>query len=156
MPLRKIIFSVLFLFAALTAFADFSGRCVGVSDGDTIKVLRDGKEVKIRLEGIDCPETHQDFCAKAKEFTAGLVFGKEVTVKEKEQDKYGRTVATVFVGETNLNLALVKSGFAWHYKAYSKDKELAAAEREARENRLGVWFPANPVPPWEFRKSKPR
>ena len=35
----------------------FSGKCVGVTDGDTIKVLRDGRETKIRLEGIDCPET---------------------------------------------------------------------------------------------------
>lgn len=146
-----------FLFLFLLSFclyADFSGKCVGISDGDTIRVLKDGKEIKIRLEGIDCPETHQDYGAKAKEFTSGLVFGKDVLVKEKEQDKYGRTVATVFVGEKNLNLELVKAGFAWHYKEYSKDKSLANAEKEAREKKVGLWAMENPVPPWEFRKGK--
>ena len=61
----------------------FSGKCVGVSDGDTIKVLRSGQEAKIRLEGIDCPESGHPFSAKAKKFTSSLVFGKNVTGREK-------------------------------------------------------------------------
>lgn len=56
------------------AFADFSGRVVGVSDGDTIKVMHNGKAEKIRLHGIDCPEKAQPFGTKAKQFTSEMVF----------------------------------------------------------------------------------
>lgn len=137
------------------SYSDFTGKCVGVSGGDTIKVMKDEKQVKITLEGIDCPESYQDFCAVAKEFTSNLVFGKEVIVKGDKLDKYGRTSAIVFVGETNLNLELVKAGLAWHYKDFSKDECLALAEKEARENKKGLWSKPSPIPPWEFRKSMP-
>ena len=46
----------------------FVGKCVGVTDGDTISVMHNGKAEKIRLNGIDCPESHQDFGAKAKKY----------------------------------------------------------------------------------------
>jgi len=151
--LKILIFFLSFLFMQFL-YADFSGKCVGVSDGDTISVMNEGKAVKIRLEGVDCPESHQDYGAKAKEFTSIMVFGKEVTVKEKNKDQYGRILATVFIGEKNLNLELVKAGLAWHYKAYSKDKELASAEEKAREVKDGLWSMINLIPPWEFRKRK--
>ncbi len=151
--LKLQILPVLLLFMFIPFLhADFTGKCVGVSDGDTILVMNEGKAVKIRLEGVDCPESHQDYGAKAKEFTSGMVFGKDVTVKEKEKDQYGRTVGNVFIDEKNLNLELVKAGFAWHYKLYSKSKELAEAEAKARSDKVGLWFMDNPVPPWEFRK----
>jgi micrococcal nuclease len=59
---------------ALTGAApppEFSGKVIGISDGDTITVLRDRSPVKIRLHGIDCPETRQDFGTRAKSFTSG-------------------------------------------------------------------------------------
>ena len=62
---------------------EFTGKVVGITDGDTIKVLRNGEEVKIRLEGIDCPESHQAFGNKAKQATSELAFGKAVTVQAK-------------------------------------------------------------------------
>jgi hypothetical protein len=68
-------------------------------------------------------------------------------------DRYGRTVAKVFVGETDVNMALVKAGLAWHYKAFSNDAGLAKAEEEARGKLAGLWADKNPIPPWEFRKS---
>jgi micrococcal nuclease len=61
---------------ALWAADDFSGKVVGVSDGDTISVLRDRTPVKIRLFGIDCPETGQDFGSRAKAIASELAFGK--------------------------------------------------------------------------------
>jgi endonuclease YncB( thermonuclease family) len=64
----------------VTTAEQFSGRVVSVIDGDTVGVLRDGREVRVRLEGIDCPEATQDFGARAKHFTSDLVFGKTVTV----------------------------------------------------------------------------
>lgn len=79
------------------AFADFTGRVVGVSDGDTIKVLHNGKAEKIRLHGIDCPEKGQPFGTKAKQFTSSLTFGKTVTIHVTDMDRYGRTVADVIL-----------------------------------------------------------
>lgn len=72
---------------------------MGVTDGDTIKVLRDGRAVTVRLEGIDCPEAGDDFSTKAKNFTSSLVFGKTVTVRVKETDQYGRLVGRVLVDD---------------------------------------------------------
>ncbi len=67
--------------------ADFTGRVVGVSDGDTITVLSNGKPVRIRLNGIDCPEKRQAFGKRAKQATSKLVFGQTVTVRDLGQDR---------------------------------------------------------------------
>ena len=68
---------------------------MAVADGDTISVLRDGRSVRVRLEGIDCPEKGQDFSQRAKQFTSELTFGKEVSVDVRDVDRYGRLVARV-------------------------------------------------------------
>jgi endonuclease YncB( thermonuclease family) len=68
------VFVIVLLFVS-PAFADFSGRVVGVSDDDTIKVLHNGQAEKIRLHGIDCQEKAQPFGTKAKQFTSEMVFG---------------------------------------------------------------------------------
>ena len=60
--------------------ADFTGRVVGVADGDTITVLHNGKGERIRLHGIDCPEKRQAFGNRAKQFTSTLIFVKSVPV----------------------------------------------------------------------------
>lgn len=151
------IFVVLF---PVTVFAKpfmFSGRVVGVHDGDTITVLRDDHAEKIRLAEIDCPELRQAFGTRAKQFTSGLVFGKTVTVHARERDRYGRTVGEVILPDgRSLNRELVAAGFAWQYTKYSKDKELARIETEARQAKRGLWADARPVPPWEFRKPAKR
>lgn len=150
---------VLSIFQALILILSgetFSGKCVGVSDGDTISVMKAGRAVKIRLEGIDCPELGQDFGTRAKQFTSALVFGKDVEVKEYSRDIYRRTVAGVFVEGQDLSLALVKAGLAWHFKKYSSDPALAEAEEQARKAKTGLWSMPNPVPPWEWRKAHGR
>ena len=112
--------------------AAFSGRVVSVVDGDTIGVLRDGREVRIRLEGIDAPEDGQDFSERAKQFTSAAVFGRTVDVRVKETDRYGRLVARVIAGGQDVSVALVEAGLAWHYVEYSKDPILQRAELSAR------------------------
>src|SRR5437773_10718208 len=74
---------------------DFTGRVVGISDGDTITVMHHGRAEKIRFYGIDCPENGQPFSSRAEQFTSRLAFGKEVKVSAKGKDRYGRTVADV-------------------------------------------------------------
>src|SRR5271156_3925062 len=88
---------------------EFTGKVIGITDGDTIKVLRGGEEVKIRLEGIDCPESRQAFGNKAKQATSDLAFGKSVTVQAKGMDRYQRTLADIILPDgTNLNRELVR------------------------------------------------
>lgn len=138
----------------------FQGKVTAVIDGDTIEVLRDGKAIRIRLQGIDCPEKSQPFGAQAKETTSDLVFGKQVLVKPTGEDRYGRMLADVYVDAANtenefggwLNKALVGAGMAWHYKRYSQDQELARAEEMARKVKIGLWNDTQPVAPWLWRK----
>ena len=63
---------------AISAADDFSGKVVGVSDGDTITVLKDRTPVKIRLSGIDCPETGQDFGSRARALPRSLCSGRSL------------------------------------------------------------------------------
>src|SRR3954467_14070954 len=76
---------------------EFSGRVIGISDGDTLTVLRDRTPVRVRLHGIDCPESRQDFGSRAKSLTSELAFGQVVKVVRRDTDRYGRTVAEVFL-----------------------------------------------------------
>ncbi len=99
---------------------DFSGKVVGVSDGDTITVLNHRAQVKIRLSGIDCPETGQDFGSRAKSVTSELAFGKVVRIHPRDTDRYHRTVADVILPDGRLlNHELVRRGLAWWYRKYA-------------------------------------
>jgi micrococcal nuclease len=133
--------------------ADFSGPVTDILDGDTIKVSRNHRNVKIRLNGIDAPEKDQAYGHKSGEFVVFQAFGKEVTVQTYGLDKYGRTIGDVYLPDgTMLNKELVKEGLAWWYCKYSADQSLAQLEIEAREARRGLWQDPKPVPPWVFRK----
>jgi micrococcal nuclease len=123
------------LFPTLLLAADFSGRVVGISDGDTISVLHDGRAEKIRLNGIDCPEKRQAFGQRAKQFTSKLTFGKDVTVKTFGHDKYRRTIGDVILPDGRiLNQELLKAGLAWWYTKYPKDMTLRDCKRESCGN----------------------
>jgi endonuclease YncB( thermonuclease family) len=134
----------------------FTGKVVGISDGDTISVLRESKAVKVRLYGIDAPEKAQAFGTKARQFTAALVFQKDVTVIVHATDRYGRIVGEVLLPDgRSLSQELVKAGMAWWYKPYAaKDTTLAQLEAEARAAQRGLWADAHPIPPWAWRKEK--
>ena len=96
----------------LTLTGGFDAQVIGVIDGDTIEVLHDKKPERIRLNGIDCPEKGQAYGHKAKAAVAELVFGKEVGFTNHGLDKYGRTIADVFLPDaTNVNHELVKDGW---------------------------------------------
>jgi len=123
---------------------------VTVVDGDTIGVLRDGREVRIRLDGIDAPESGQDFWQQAKQFMSDTAFDKIVAVKGNEIDRYGRLIARVTLDGRDLSVAAVEAGFAWHFVRHSTDPILAAAEARARARRLGLWAHPDAIPPWDF------
>lgn len=134
------------------------GRVVGVSDGDTITVLdTDNTQYKIRLVGIDSPEKRQAFGQRSKEALSDLIYDKQVAVEHFKTDRYKRILGKIRVGQTDVNLAMIRQGFAWHYKKYQNDQPLDdriaynKAEEEARASKRGLWRDENPTPPWEFR-----
>jgi endonuclease YncB( thermonuclease family) len=143
---------VLILFLALQGEESFKDRVIGVTDGDTIVVLTEkNQQVKIRLEGIDCPESGQEFGSRAKEVTVDLCFQKDVTIEKTGEDLYGRTLGYVYVGDLCVNKELLRLGMAWHFKKYNKDPELARIETEAREKGIGLWAMDAPMTPWDWR-----
>jgi endonuclease YncB( thermonuclease family) len=133
----------------------FRGKVVAVLDGDTLEVMHQGRAERVRLRGIDCPEKGQAFGRRARQFTAGLVMGQEVTVETAGRDRYGRTLGTVILPDgRNLSHALVRAGLAWRHRYYSLDGSLGQMEAEARAARRGLWRDPHPVAPGEFRRNR--
>ncbi len=126
-----------------------TSKCARVIDGDTIQ-LNDGR--KVRLLDIDAPEIKQPWGLQSKKFLADLIEGKEIELIGSKKDRYGRTLATIKLGDLDVNKRLVEMGHAWHYRRYSKSKEFAELELKARAKGLGLWAP--PKPPWEWRRRK--
>jgi endonuclease YncB( thermonuclease family) len=127
-----------------------TGPVVSVLDGDIIEVLHNRHPERIRLSGIACPEKGQAFGKRAKQAASELVYGKEVTLQTHGKDKYGRTIADVILPDnTNVNHALVNDGWCWWYWKYAPgDTVLEGLEKDAREEKLGLWVDPQPVPPW--------
>lgn len=159
-------FKGLLFFVALAtssaSFADsYSGLVVSVADGDTVTVL-DGtnQQHKVRLAGIDAPEKAQAFGDVSRQNLAQLVFQKRVTIEFEKLDRYRREVGKVLVAGRDINLKQIEAGFAWHYKKYQSEQPPAdrqaysAAENQASAEQQGLWRDPEPIPPWEFRKSK--
>jgi micrococcal nuclease len=130
---------------------EFTGKVIGVSDGDTIKVLVNKETITIRLEGIDAPESKQSFGNKSKQALSEVVFGKEVTIRKTGDDRYGRTLGVVKVGDVDANSKMIEDGWAWHFKKYNNEERLAVLEEEARNKKRGLWAEDNPLAPWEYR-----
>lgn len=125
-----------------------------VVDGDTLVVVRrdSGDPVRIRLHGIDAPETDQPYAAEATAALGRLARGR-LGIVPLELDRYGRTVAVVYSDDgANLNQALVAQGAAWWFRRYAPDDaELRRLEAEAKLARRGLWASADPVAPWDYR-----
>jgi endonuclease YncB( thermonuclease family) len=127
--------------------APFQARVVGVSDGDSVTVLRDDRtQVRIRLFGIDAPEAAQPFGSRAKQLASDLAYRQVVRVEPRTVDRFGRTVANVILPDgRNLNHELVASGWAWWYVKYAPtDQDLALHDQEARRRApltSGRWCP---------------
>ncbi|MDP3778406.1 thermonuclease family protein [Methylotenera sp.] len=158
----KIILALILAFTSLTSFADqLQGKVIKVTDGDTVNVLTDDNQThKVRLSGIDAPEKSQAFGNKSKQALADDIDGKTVRVEFNKRDKYQRIVGKITVNGKDVNLNQIKRGLAWHYKKYENEQDVedrsiyANAEYLAQRDKIGLWFDANPIPPWDFRKQK--
>lgn len=138
--------------------ADLQGRVVGVTDGDTLTLLTaDKRQVKVRLAEIDTPESGQPYGKKARQALANLVQGRQARVDVADTDRYGRSIARVWVGGVDINRQLVADGAAWVYRQYNRDASLLAVEAEARAARRGLWALSETErqAPWEWRRGLP-
>lgn len=138
---------------AASAEESVEGKVTRVIDGDSILVT-DAKSVEyeVQLEGIDAPELKQDFGKESTEGLTKLLKGKTVRLTWKSKDNFERLLAQVYDGEKHINMEMIKSGMAWHFKRYNKDESLAKAETEAKESKKGLWALESPVAPWDYRK----
>jgi micrococcal nuclease len=130
---------------------------VSVGDGDTIRVTTaNGQKVTIRMACIDAPETAQgESGAQATLVLKQLLGAGGLEVRPQTVDRYGRTVAEVFVSGRNVNLEMVRLGMAYAYRQYlggCDENAYLGAEAQAERSRQGVWRWGNEMKPWDFRK----
>ncbi len=127
-----------------------------IIDGDSILVTSRGEDIKVRLWGIDTPEYRQPYSKAAAKVTRKLLQYGTVDLLVKDLDDYGRVVALVTMKDgQSVNELLVKNGFAWVHIYYCKEpvcEKWKALEKEAKENRLGLWQEAEPVAPWVWKR----
>lgn len=143
------------LLAPGLALAATPARVVGITDGDTIKVVAEGKQIKIRLHGIDAPEKGQPFGSVATQGLGSLLAGRQVSFERTDTDRYGRTVALITADGIDVNRAMVANGLAWVFTRYCKQAFCAEWQRDeqaAKAARKGLWHDPEPVAPWEWRK----
>ena len=130
---------------------------IKVVDGDSIEVRHQGKLMAVRLYGIDSPEWEQPFSTKAKLYLEKMVLGKYVEIEELYIDKFSRSVALMYYQGICVNQVLVEQGLAWvhiyycHKKGCEYWKEL---ERQARDEKIGLWQERRPIPPWVWKRKK--
>jgi endonuclease YncB( thermonuclease family) len=158
---HKLFATLLILLSCSLHAATLQGKVISVADGDTITVLEgNNTQHKIRLQGIDAPEKTQAFGQKSKQSLSQMVYNKQVRVEFQKKDKYGRVLGKVVYNETDVCLEQIKLGMAWHYKQYAsaqskEDRELyAQVELSARSQVAGLWKDKQPIPPWEYRRTK--
>lgn len=139
------------------------GKIMQVKDGDTVVIEPEegGAFFICRLYGIDTPEiAHgkkpgQPYGEEAMTELKRLVLGQSVNVELTGAKTYRREVCVIRKDSVNVNLEMVKRGYAWAYRQYLKRpyaSEFIDAERDARSKHLGLWQQSNPQPPWDFRK----
>ena len=150
----KFIFLLLLSFNAAYLISYTPLENIRVVDGDTIRAEAKGKEIKIRLVEIDAPEMNQPFGAQSKSFLNRLLYKKDVTLIAQGEDRYGRVLGNLFSNELNVNMLMVKFGFAWVYDEYAKNSSLYKYQDQAKAENLGLWRAKDPIAPWVWRKQK--
>ncbi len=152
------VFTALLFFAVLpSVWAEtIVGKVVAIADGDTVTVLQQETPIKVRLHGVDTPESKQDFGTAAKNFTGDRCFGEVVTVVVTDTDRYGRKVGLVVLKDGRvLNHELVAAGLAHWYADYAPhDETLRRLQDEAMAAKRGLWSRADAITPQDFRQGK--
>ncbi len=134
--------------------AEWRAQVIRIVDGDTLTVLVDDNQVKIRLVEIDAPESKQPFGTRSRQSLSDLCFGRSALVHEVGRDRYGRTLARVECNGIDANAEQVRRGMAWVFDRYApSDSALYDVQRKAQRERTGLWSDPAPVSPWEWRRA---
>ena len=134
---------------------EFKAPVVAIHDGDTLTVLVQRSQVKIRLVDIDAPELKQPFGRRSRQSLVDLCARESATVLDRGKDRYGRTLGQVTCRGINANAEQVRRGMAWVFERYApKDSYLYALQAEARSTKQGLWVELRPVAPWDWRYNK--
>lgn len=145
-----------FLLLCLSIQAEtLTGKVIRIADGDTFTLLVGKKQNRIRLHGIDAPETKggQPYSRRSKEYLSSMIAGKTVNVNVKDTDRYGRYVGVVSTDKIkDVNLEMIKSGMAWHYSYYDNTPSYKLAQQQAKKEKKGLWKDSKPINPYEWRK----
>ncbi len=127
---------LLFVLTSITSTAfpyELTGKVVGITDGDTLKLLVDNQQqYKIRLAEIDTPEKGQAWGKNATKALSEKVFREEVRIDVIDTDRYGRLIGRIWLDGRDINRELVAEGHAWVYRQYMTDRSLL----EDEESRL--------------------
>jgi len=122
---------------------DYNMTVTDVIDGDTFYL---GNGDKVRMLGINTPESGRPYAQEATDFLTNMILGKEVTLvndsKNEDSDSYGRLLAHVYVNDTFVNYEIIKVGFAFWYPYTSGtdfDSEYQEAQDYASNNEVGLW-----------------
>lgn len=153
----RILLSVLLaaIFIGQACAAELTGRVVAVADGDTLTLLVDRQQLRVRLADIDAPERRQAFGTRSRQSLHDLCHGKAAQVQDNGRDRYKRTIGQVTCAGIDANAEQVRRGMAWVYVRYArKDSPLYALQDEARSARAGLWADPQPMPPWQFRLNR--
>lgn len=131
---------------------DINAKALRVIDGDTIEFLnnQENKIYKLRLFGIDAPESKQSYGKESKEYLESLITKQDIRIQIKSKDKYQRLVGIIFLGKKDINKELVRAGFAHSYDDFSL--RYLSSENYAKKNKLGLWQQENVILPKDFRK----
>ena len=153
--LKPVLVGIIFLFLSLSGEATvITGKVLWLYDGDSFKIETSShKIVQVRLYGIDAPEKGQPGSKIALKALIKLLKNQSVRVVQVDIDKYNRIIGKVYLGKLYVNLWMLSKGYAWHFKFFSKDKDLSLAEKMAKKNRRGIWKLSGNIPPWDYRKT---
>lgn len=142
--------------------AVYSATVESVHDGDTLRVRdSNGRSRRVRMAYIDAPELQQAYGQAARDALRGKVLRQKVQVEVFDQDQYRREVAKILLNGEDVNQAMIAAGHAWHYESIAKRGQnradfaaYAATQRQARQQKAGLWQNRSPQAPWQYRKAE--
>lgn len=151
--------TTLLLFSTTALSATLEASRVRVIDGDTLEVIpKNRQSERIRLLGIDAPESSQVYGKEATKTLEKCVASGKVKIQYRERDKYSRILGKVWSNGVDCNLYQVKIGSAWHYKYFQNQQPPAdrtvysKAEDDAKRSKLGLWAYPNAMNPYDYRQ----
>lgn len=153
---QKLLLALIIFISPVTyAAQSFDAKVVKVIDGDTVQVLDDqNTNIRIRLYGIDAPESKQAYGQKSKQALSGAIASKTVTIVNHGNDIYNRMLGNVWSEGYDINASMIASGYAWvyRYKGIATVPDYVNFEKSAKAAGTGLWADGQPIPPWEWRR----